>query len=81
MKYKFHVLIANITWVIVLRPHGANIVRSKWLYRKTYKVVGLLTSKKRDYLQMENEKKKHDMGLIVMRHLAWLLNQPLFVLF
>lgn len=42
MKDKFNALITNKTWLIVLRPVGANIVHSMWLFRKNYNADGSL---------------------------------------
>lgn len=42
MLDEFNALIANRTWVLVPRPHGANIVRSMWLFRKKHKADGSL---------------------------------------
>ncbi|GJT34845.1 ribonuclease H-like domain-containing protein, partial [Tanacetum coccineum] len=40
---EYNALIRNSTWVLVPRPHGANIVRCLWLFRHKFHVNGSLS--------------------------------------
>ncbi|GJU44907.1 ribonuclease H-like domain-containing protein, partial [Tanacetum coccineum] len=43
MHDEYNALIKNDTWVLVPKPHGANIVRSLWLFRHKYNADGSLS--------------------------------------
>ncbi|GKC96971.1 ribonuclease H-like domain-containing protein [Tanacetum coccineum] len=43
MYDEYNALIKNDTWVLVPKPHGANIVRSLWLFRHKYNADGSLS--------------------------------------
>ena len=42
MKYEFHALLQNDTWQLVPRPHGANVVSGKWVFRQKFHSDGSL---------------------------------------
>ncbi|GKC93179.1 ribonuclease H-like domain-containing protein [Tanacetum coccineum] len=44
MHDEYNALIKNNTWVFVLKPTNANVVRSMWLFRHKYHVDGSLSS-------------------------------------
>ena len=40
MQSEFDALLANNTWELVPRPHGAHIVSGKWIFRHKFKEDG-----------------------------------------
>jgi len=40
MQSEFDALLANDTWELVPRPHGAHVVSSKWIFRHKFKKDG-----------------------------------------
>lgn len=74
---EFCALISNKTWVLVPRPHTANVINCIWLFKKKTNAYDIL-SRYKDHLVAMVEVK--DLELIVMRRLVSWLNRPPYIL-
>nr|GEY15682.1 ribonuclease H-like domain-containing protein [Tanacetum cinerariifolium] len=78
MYDEYNALIKNGTWLLVPRPAGVNMVRSVWLFKHKFHADGTLSRFKAHLVANGSSQK---LGVILMRLLAQLSNQPLFTWF